>query len=175
MFIRSRKLDSNLGLLSPKFMLLTLHYFMFMSKAPFLLLFSCSVVSNSLQPHGQQHARLPRPSPSPRACSNSGPSNQWCHPTSSPSVVPFSSCLHSFPGSFPMSQLFASSGQSIGASASASVPPMNIQDWFALGLTGLISLLSKGLSGVFRSINSSVFNLLFMVQLSHPYMTTSFD
>ena len=150
MFIRSRKLDSNLGLLSPKFMLLTLHYFMFMSKAPFLLLFSCSVVSNSLQPHGQQHARLPRPSPSPRACSNSGPSIQQCHPTISSPVDPFF-CLQSCPasGSFPMSQFFTSGGQNIGASAS--VIPMNIQDWFPLGWTGWISLHSKGLSRVFSN------------------------
>ena len=104
--------------------------------------FSCSVVSNSLWPHGLQHARLPCPSPTPRACSNSCPSSQWCHPTVSSSVVPFSSCLQSFPASesFPVSQFFASDGQGIGASASASVLPMNIQDWFPLGLTGLISL-----------------------------------
>ena len=113
--------------------------------------FSCSVVSNSLWPHGLQHARLPCPSPTPGACSNSCPSSRWCHPTISSSVVPFPSCLQSFPasGSFPMSQFFTSGGQSIGISASASVLPMNIQDWFALGLTGWISLLSKGLSRVF--------------------------
>ena len=92
-----------------------------------LLSFSCSVVS-TLRPQGLQHTRLPCPSPTPRACSNSCPSSQWCHPTISSSVVPFSSCLQSFPasGSFPMSQFFASGGQSIGASASASVLPMNI-------------------------------------------------
>ena len=91
--------------------------------------FSRSVVSDSLHPHGLQHARLPCPSPTPRACSNSCPSSQWCPPTISSSVIPFSSCLHSFPasGSFPVSQFFASDGQSIGASASASVLPMNIQ------------------------------------------------
>ena len=113
-----------------------------------VLLFSCSVVSDSLRPHGLQHARLLCPSPSPRACSNSCPLNQWCHPAISSSVLPFSSCPQSFPasGSFPMSQLFASDCQSIGVSTSASVFPMNIQDWFPLGLTGLISLLSKGLS-----------------------------
>ena len=103
-----------------------------------------------LGPHGLQHARLPCPSLSPKVCSNSCPLSQWCHPTNSSSVSPFSSCPQSFPvsGSFPMSQFFASGGQSIGASASASVLPMSIQDWFALGLTGLI-LLSKGLSRVF--------------------------
>ena len=113
--------------------------------------FSCSVMSNSLQRHGLQHDRLPCPSPTPRTCSNARPSSQWCHPTISSSVIPFSSCLQSFPasGSFPMSQFFASGGQSIGAWASASVLPMNIQDWFPLGLTNLISLQSKGLLGVF--------------------------
>ena len=114
---------------------------------------SCSVESDSLwQPHGLQHARPPCPSPTPRACSNSCPLSWWCHPTSSPSVVP-SSCLQSFPasGSFLTSQFFASDGQSTGASASASVLPMNIQDWFPLGWTDLISLQSKGLSKVFSS------------------------
>ena len=109
--------------------------------------FSHSVVSDSLRPHELQQARLPCPSPTPRACSNSCPSSQWCHPTISPSVVPFSSCLQSFPasGSFPVSPFFASGGQSVGVSASASVLLMNIQDWFPLGWTGLI-LQSKGLS-----------------------------
>ena len=113
-----------------------------------------SVVSDSLRPHGLQHARLPCPSLSPRVCSNSRPLSQWCHPTISSSAAPFSSCLQSFPASgfFPMSQLFTSGGQSIGASASASFLPMNIQGWLPLGLTGLISLLSKGLSRVFSSI-----------------------
>ena len=121
-----------------------------------LLLFSCSVVSNSLQPHGLQHARLPWPSPTPGACSNSCPLNWWCHPTILSSVVPFPSCLQSFPasGSLPMSWLFVLGGQSVGASASASVLPMNIQGWFSLGLTGLNSLWSKGLSRVFS--NASV-------------------
>ena len=116
-----------------------------------LMLFSHSVVSDSLQPHGLQHARLPCPSPSPRACSNSCLLSQWCHPTISSSVVPCSSCLQSFPasGSFPVSHLFTSGGQSIGVSASTSVLPMNIQDWFPLGLTDLISFQSKGLSRVF--------------------------
>ena len=99
--------------------------------------------------------RLPCPSPTPGAYSNSCPSSRWCHPTISSSVVPFSSCLQSFPasGSFSIqSQFFTSGGQSIGVSASASVLPMNIQDWFPLGLTGLISLKSKGLSRVFSNI-----------------------
>ena len=115
--------------------------------------FSRSVVSKSLQPHGLRHARPPCPSPTPGASSNTCPSIWWCHPTISSSVVPFSSCLQSFPasGSFPMSQFFTSGGQSIGVSASASVLPMNIQDWFPLGLTGFISLQSKGLSRVFSN------------------------
>ena len=115
--------------------------------------FSHSVVSDSLQPHGLQHTRLPYPSPTPEACSNSCPSSQWCHPSISSSVVPFSSCLQSFPasGSFQMSQFFTSGGQSIGVSASASVLPMNSQDWLPLWLTGLISLQSKGLWRVFSN------------------------
>ena len=118
-----------------------------------LLLFSCSVLFNSLQCHGLQHSRHSCPLQSPRVCSNSYPLSQWCHPTISSSVIPFFSYLQSFPasGSFLMSQLFASGGQSIGALASASVLPMNIQGWFPLGLTGLISLLSKELSRVFSS------------------------
>ena len=115
--------------------------------------FSHSVVSHSLQPHGLQHASLLCPSPTPRAYPNSCLLSRWCHPTISSSVVPFSShfqsCLAS--GSFQMSQFFASDGQSIGVSASASVIPMNIQDWFPLGWTGWISLLSKGLSRVFSN------------------------
>ena len=113
--------------------------------------FSRSVVSDPLQPHGLQHTRPPCPSPTPGAYSNSCPLSQWCHPTISSSVVHFSSCLQSFPasGSFPVSQFFAWGGQSIGVSASASVLPMNIQGWFPLGLTSLISLESKGLSRVF--------------------------
>jgi len=116
--------------------------------------FSLSVVSDSLGPHGLQHTRLPYPSPTPRACSNSCPLSWWCHRTISSSVIPFSSCLQSCPtsGSFPVSQFFASGGQNIGASASASVLPMNIQDWFPLGLTGWISLQSKGLSRIFSNI-----------------------
>ena len=142
--------------------------------------FLCFIAQScpTLQPHGLQHARLPCPSPSPRACSNSCPSSQWCHPTISSSVAPFSFCLQSFPasGSFPMSRLFASSGQSIAASASASVFPMNIQDWFPLGLTCSISLQSKGLSRVFsKSLLSALIfrhSAFFMDQLSHLYMTT---
>ena len=113
--------------------------------------FNCSVVSNSLQLHGLQHARPPCPSPTPGVYSNSCLLSQWCHPTISSSVVPFSSCLQSFPpsGSFQASQFFASGGQSIGVSASASVLPMNIQDWFPPGWTGWISLQSKGLSRTF--------------------------
>ena len=115
-------------------------------------LFSCQVMSDSLRPHGLQHTRLPRPSLSPWFCSNSCPLNQWCHPTILSSVVSFS-CLQSFPasGSFPVSRFFASDGQSIRASASALVLPMNIQGWFPLGLIGLMSLLAKGLSRVFSS------------------------
>ena len=112
-----------------------------------------SIMSDSLWPHGLQHAGPPYPSPTPRASSNSYPLSQWCHPTITSSVVPFSSCLQSFPasGSFQMSQFFTSWGQSIGASALASVLPVNIQDWFPLVLTGLISLQSKGLSRVFSN------------------------
>ena len=124
-----------------------------MNKAAILLLFSHSVMFDSLWPHGLHHARLPCPSPSPKSCSNSRPLGWWCHPTISSSAVPFSSCPQSFPasGSFQMSQFFASGGQSIGASASASVLPMNIQGWFPLGLPDLISLQSKGLSRVFSN------------------------
>ena len=115
--------------------------------------FSRSVVSNTLLPHGLQHAMLPCPSPTPRACSNSCPSNRWCHPTISSSVILFSSCPQSFPasGSFPVSQFFASGSQSTGASASTSVLPMNTQDWSPLGWTSWISLQSKGLSRVFSN------------------------
>ena len=115
---------------------------------------SSSVVSNSLQPHELQHTRPPCASPTPRVYSNSSPLVQWCHPTISSSIIPFSSCLQSFPasGSFQMSQLFASSSQSIGVSAAASVLPMNSQDWSPLGWTGWISLQSKGLSRIFSNI-----------------------
>ena len=119
-----------------------------------LLLFSCLVMSESLWPHGLQHNRLPCPSLSPGVCSNSCPLSWWCHPINSSSVVPFSFCLlqsFSASGSFPMSRLFASGGQNIGASASASVFPMNIQGWFPLGWIGLISFQSKGLSRAFSN------------------------
>ena len=135
--------------------------------------FSLSVMSHTLQPHGLQHARISCPSPTPGACSKSCPSSWWCHPTISSSVVLFSSCLQSFPasGSFPVSQFFALGGQSIGISGSASILPINIQDWSPLGWNGWISLQSKGLSPrdsqeslptpQFKSINPSV--------LSFPY------
>ena len=115
--------------------------------------FSRSVMFDSLRPHELQHARPPRPSQTPRVYSNSCPLSQWCHPTVWSSFVPFFSHLQSFPasGSFQMSQFFASCGQNIGASASASVLPMNIQEWFPLGWTDRISLLSKGLSRVFSN------------------------
>ena len=120
---------------------------------PLACSFSCSVVSNSLWSHGLQHARPPCPSPNHGACPNSCPLSQWCYPTISPSVVPFSSCLQSFPASrsFPMIQFFTSGGQSNGVSASASVFPVNIQDQFLLGLTGLISLQSKGDPRIFSN------------------------
>ena len=134
--------------------------------------FSCSVVSDSLWPHGLQHAKLSCPSPTPGACSNSCPLSQWCNPTISSSVIPFSFCLQSppafedpAPGSFQMSQFFASGGQSIGASASASVLPMNIQDWFPLGWTGWISLQSKEFSRVFSN-NTVQKHQFFGAQLS---------
>ena len=112
---------------------------------------SVSVMSDSLWPHWLQHTRPPCPSPTPRVYSNSRPLSWWCHPTISSSVVPFSSCPQSLPasGSFQMNQLFALGGQSIGVSASASVLPMNAQNWSPLGWTGWISLQSKGLSRVF--------------------------
>ena len=118
--------------------------------------FNCSVVSDSLWPYEPQHARPPCPSPTPGVHPNSCPSSWWCYPTISPSAIPFSSCLQSFPSSrsFQMSQLIASGGQSIRISASASILPMNIQDWLPLGLTGLIFLQSNGLSRVFS--NSTV-------------------
>ena len=143
----------------------------------FLLLFSHSVVSDSLQPHGLQHTRLSHPSSSPEVCSNSCPLSQWCHPTISPSVVSFSSCPQSFPasGSFPMSQFFILGGQSTRVSASASILSMNIQDWFPLGWTGCISLLSKELSRVFsnttqfKSINSSVLSIFYSPTLTYVH------
>ena len=147
---------------------------------PYVLLvqFSSSVVSNSLWPHGLQHVRLPCPSPTLGAYSNSCPLSRWCHPTISSSVVPFSSCPHSFPasGSFQMSQLFTSGGQSIGVSASTSGLPMNTQDWSPLGwLIG--SLCSprdseeSSPTSQFKSINSLVLSFLYS-PLSQPFMTT---
>ena len=114
---------------------------------------NCSVVSDSLWPHGLQHTRIPCSSPTPGAYSNSCPSSRWCHPTISSCVNALSSGLQSFPasGSFPVSQFFTLGGQSIGASASAPVLPMNIQNWFPSSLTGLVSLQSKGLSRVFSN------------------------
>ena len=119
--------------------------------------FSCSLMSDSLWPHGLQHARPPCPSPTPGVYWNSCPLSRWCHPTISSSVFPFSR-LQSFPasGSFPMSWFFASGGQSIGVSASVSVLPMNIQDWFPFGWTGWIPLQSKGLSRVFSNMFKSI-------------------
>ena len=141
--------------------------------------FSHSVVSDSLWPHGLQHARPPCPSSTPGVYSNSCPLSQWCHPAVSSSVIPFSSCLQSFPasGSFQMSQFFTSGGQRTGVLSSASVLPMNIQDWFPLGWTGWISFQSKGLSKSLLQHHSSKASILqhsafFTVQLSHPYMTT---
>ena len=139
--------------------------------------FSHSVMSDSLQPHGLQHTRPPCPSRTLRACSNKGPSSRSCHPTISSSVIPFS-CLQSFPtsGSFPMSQFFASGGQSVAVSASASVLPMNIQDWFLrmdcldlLAVQGTFNSLLKQ-----HRLKASILwhSVFFMVQLSHPYMTT---
>ena len=115
--------------------------------------YSHSVMSDSLRPHGLQHTQPLCPSPTPTDYSSSCLLSQWCHPTISSSVIPFSSHLQSFPasGSFQMSQFFASGGQSIGVSASTSVPPMNFQDWFPLGWTGWISLLSKGFSRIFSN------------------------
>ena len=130
------------------FLSLKFHLFFFSS-----VQFSRSVVSESLRPHELQHTRPPCPSPTPRVHPNSCPSSQWCHPAISSSVVPFSSCPQSLPasGSFPMSQLFAWGGQGIGVSASASVLPMNTQDWSPLGWNGWTSLQSKGLSRVFSN------------------------
>ena len=132
----------------------TVFYSMSSSQSfPSVSQFSHWVVSHSSWPHGLQHTRLPCPSPPLRTCLNSRPSRWWCHPTMSSSVGPFSFCLQSFPasGSFPMSQSFASGAQSIGVSASSSVLPMNIQDWFPSEWTGWLSLQSKGLSRVFSN------------------------
>ena len=148
-------------------------------KKPCLLGDSASAVLQMLSP-ALHHARLPCPPPSLGVCSNSLPLTRWCHPTTSSSVTPFSSGLQSFPAleSFPVIRFFTSGGQIIGASASASVLPMNIQDWFPLGWTGLISLWSEGLSRVFSSttVQKHLFfwhSVFFMVQLPHCYMTTA--
>ena len=132
--------------------------------------YSRSVESDSLQPHESQHSRPSCPSPTPRVCSNSFPLSRWCNPTISASVLLFSSCPQSFPasGSFQMSQLFASGGQSIGVSASTSVLPMNTQDWSPLRQTGWISFQSKGLSRVFSNTTVQK-HQFFCVQLSYDY------
>ena len=140
--------------------------------------FSCSVMSYCLWPHGLQHTSLPCPSPTPEACSNPCPLSQWCHPTISSSVIPYSSCLQSFTasGSFPMSHLFAKGGQSIEVSASASVLPMNIQDWFLLRWTVWISSQSKGLWRVFCNTTVQK-HQFFGAQLSFysPTLTSIYD
>ena len=134
-------------------------------------------MSSSLRPHGLHHTRLPCPSPTPGVHPNSCPSRRWCHPTISSSVIPFSSRLQSFPASrsFPMSQFFTSGGQSIGVSASASVLPMNIQDWFPLGWTGWISLLSKRLSRVFSNTTVQKHQFLALSFLYSPTLTSIHD
>ena len=141
--------------------------------------FSHSVLSDSLWPHGLQQDRLPCPSPIPGACSNSCSLSWWCHPTISSSVISLSSCLQPFPasGSIPVSQFFTSGGQSIGASASASVLPMNIQGWFPLGSDWLVLLAVQGTLKSLLQHHSSKASVLrclafFIVQLSHLYMTT---
>ena len=138
--------------------------------------FSCSVVSDSLRSHESQHARPPCPSPTPGVYPNSCPSSQWCHPAISSSVSPFSSCPQSLPASglFPMSQLFALGGQSIAVSASASVLPMNTQDWSPLGWTGWISWGTLKSLLQHHSPKASILrcSAFFTVQLSHPYRTT---
>ena len=141
--------------------------------------FSHSVVPNSLRPHGLQHARPPYPTPAPGVYSNSCPSSWWCHPTISSSVIPFYSCLQPFPASrsFQMSQFFASGGQSIGVSASTSALPMNIQDWFPLGMDWLDFLAIQGTLKSLLQHHRSKASILrhsafFTLQISHPYMTT---
>ena len=136
--------------------------------------FSRSVVSNSLRPHELQHARPPCPSPTAEVHPNPCPLSRWCHPTISSSVIPFSSCPQSFPalGSFQMSQLFASGGQSIGVAASKSVLPMNTQDWSPLGWTGWISLKSKGLSRVFSNTTVQKHQFFSLSFLYSPTLTS---
>ena len=141
--------------------------------------FSCSAVSDSLQPHESQHARPPCPSPSPRVHANSRPSSRWCHPAISSSVIPFSSCPQSLPASesFPMSQLFTWGGQSTGVSALSSVLPMNTQDWSSFRMDWLDLLaVQRTLKSLLQhhSSKASIIqcSAFFTVQLSHPYMTT---
>ena len=142
-----------------------------------LWLFSHSVVSNSLWLHGLQHTRLPRPSLSPGVYSSSCPLSRWYHPTTSSSSVPLSSCLQSFlaSGSSPMSQFFTSGGHNIGVSASTSVLPMNIQDWFPLGWTGWISSQSKGLSRIFSNTTVQKHQLSGTSFLYSPTLTSIHD
>ena len=141
-------------------------------------------MSDSLWPHGLQHFRPSCPSPTPRVYLNSCPLSWWCHPTISSSVIPFSSCLQSFPasGSFQMSQFIATGGQSIRVSASASVLPMNIQDWLLLGWTGFISLQSKGLSRVFSNTTVQkhqffllIFLIILFVEIPEIFVVGGFD
>ena len=140
--------------------------------------FSRSIMSDSLWPHGPQHSRPPCPSPTPRVYSNSCPLSWWCHPPISSSVVPFSSCLQTFPasGPFQMSQLFPSGGQSIRVSASISVLPMNTQEWSPLGWTGWISLHSNGLSRVFSNTTIQKHQFFWSISLLHsPTLTSIHD
>ena len=139
--------------------------------------FSRSVTYDSFKPHGPQHARAPCPSPTPGVYSNSCPLSQWCHPTISSSVIPLSCCLQTFPTSesFPVSQFFASGGQSIWVSASTSALPMNTQDWSPLGWTGWISLQSKGLSRVFSNTTVQSINSLVLSFLYSPTLTSIHD
>ena len=147
-------------------------YFVFSS-----VYINCSVMFDSLWPHGQQYSRPSCPSPTPRVYSNSCPLSQWSHPTVSSSFIPFSSCLQSFleSWSFQMSQLFSSGGQSIGVSTSTSVLPMNIQDWFPLGWTSRISLQSKELSRGFSTPQFKSINFLVLSFLHSPTLTSIYD
>ena len=155
-YLKLKKLPGTMEPRTRRYFKVSFFFFFNLGKAISSVQFSRSVVSDSLQSHGRQHFRPPCPSSTPGVYSNSCPLSQCCHPTISNSVISFSSCLQSFPasGSFQMSQLFTSGGQSIGVSASTSVLPMNTQDWFPLGWTGWISLQSKGPSRAFS--NTSV-------------------
>ena len=155
------------------------HFHIYFFQSCSQLQFSCSVMSNYFWPQELQHSRPPCPSPTPRVYPNSYPLSQWCHPTITSSVFPFYSCPQSFPasGSFPMSQLFPSGGQSIGVSTSTSVPPMNTQDWSSFRMDWLDLLAVQGtLKSVLQhhSSKASIFlcSAFFTVQHSHPYMTT---